>query len=153
MKKYVLVCLIAMMFSLLQVGCFAEKGSNETFYGKWIVKAFITGGRGSSYDDTKVKSRLGKLVTFYREKAKCDGKVCKNPIYVKKVMTEDEFFVNYGYIAFSRLGYKQKNITGITIYETKDNEWNSFGSVIFIVDDKNLLLQDDLAFFRLVKTN
>jgi len=142
--------ILILILSFILQGCLYANNP-EIFYGKWIVEKFITCGTGSPYGESAIKQIINKEIIYSKEIASFDKVACKSPIYEKTIIYEDRFFDTHGYISFSKLGIKGKNIEEVQIFKTKEDKWVNLGSNFLVIDKNNLILYDDGTFFKLVR--
>lgn len=155
--KYIfLMCMSLLALNL--VGCSKKDISNAAkilppknhsmpLDGVWVTDKYYT-GTSSAMDDKEIKDKIGKIVSFSKDKVVLYKDSCKSPKYkIKTVDTHNYFIGNYSVNPESINIYNDK----VQIITISSNE-NFFASFVILAEDK-IMTYSNGVFFHMTKNS
>jgi hypothetical protein len=127
--------------------------SEEIFYGKWVIKRAIRVQMSTTFSKEDIDKLIGKEIIYSKEIASFNGRVCKNPIYKKTYISEDDF-LDKNRDLYNNTDINLYQITNIDVYNDNNKKWEElFGSTFIIKDEDTLIVTINNTYLELKRIN
>ncbi|MCY6355713.1 hypothetical protein [Clostridium sp. ZS2-4] len=155
--KYIfLMCIFLLALNL--IGCskndmsnaakiLPPKNNNMPLDGVWVTDRYYT-GTSSTMDNKEIKDKIGKIVSFNKNKVILYKDSCESPKYKIKTVDAQNYFMGNYLVNPESIGIAKNKVQIVSI---SSNE-NFFASFIILEEDK-IMTYSNGVFFHMTKNS